>query len=98
MLEDVSDGKEDIGMAAAADDDSDDGAGNDSVKWLLLLLPKRFSDSTSIGLFDVTVAFPFGFLESSGNAEKGIFIFLFEREVKHKDHVPGLDEIGQIMN
>lgn len=32
MLEEVSDGKEDIGMAAAADDDSDDGAGNDSVK------------------------------------------------------------------
>lgn len=64
-LDEVSDGKEDIGMATAADDDSDDGAGNDSVKWLLLLLPSRFSESTSIGFFDESVAFPFGFLKST---------------------------------
>lgn len=45
MLDEVSESKEDIGMAATAGEDSNDGVGNVSVKWLL---PKRLSVSTSI--------------------------------------------------
>src|SRR5690349_18281848 len=74
-LNEVSDGREDIGMATATGDDSDDGTGNDSVKWLLL---NRFSDSMSIGFFDKGVASPFGFLEyTSGKKKKGKKRFYF---------------------
>lgn len=58
---------EDFGSAAAADE-SNDGAGNDS-EWWRLLLPRRFSDSKSIELFDVGVASPFGFLLESWEKE-----------------------------
>lgn len=97
MLDEVSESKEDIGMAATAGEDSNDGVGNDSVKWLL---PKRLSVSTSIWLFVKGVASPFGFLIEGSNEKKGNY-FPFQRlkrSVKRKANLPGLDEIGQIMN
>lgn len=83
VMDDVSAGTE-----AATDDESSDGAGSDSIKWLP---PKRFNDSTSIECFASSVAFPFGFLIKRNVR----LLFQSEHEIAH---VPGLNEIGQIMN